>query len=569
MGSMLKGWRLVLVALPIMMLVSPLPALGQCDAVELVPSDTGAGDQFGVAVAVDGEWAVVGANRNNASLSNDGAAFVFRLVGGVWVADQKLTDIAPGSNYHFGQAVAISGNVIAVGVPDDDDVQNSAGSVQVFRHDGNQWNFEQELTAADPASGDRFGWSVALELELLAIGAKSDDDSQSNSGSVYVFRGTHGAWFQEQKLTAADPAANAQLGDALAIDGDTIVAGAWQDDDDGFFSGAAYVFRFAATTWTEEAKLKATDGVAFQFFGRSVAIDGDEAVVGAYGDGTAGSDAGAAYAFQRVGTVWAQQQKLVASDAAANDRGGWSVGLSGDTLLVGAHQHDEPQSASGAVYLFRRSGGTWREEAELNPTDTVGGAEFGYSLATSDERILVGAWKEDIVAISGSAYIYGLGGVCEVGTPLCFGDGSGTPCPCGNDSPDAGEGCLHTGGVGMTIEGSGSASIAQDDLTATARGCPHGNSGIFYSGRTSLDPGNVLFDGLQCAGGDVRRYQGRFQTNGTVSDTSFVAQDPSGIYFVPGVTYYFQFWTRDVAAGASPCGTAANFSPGLHVVMEP
>jgi hypothetical protein len=155
------------------------------------------------------------------------------------------------------------------------------------------------------------------------------------------------------------------------------------------------------------------------------------------------------------------------------------------------------------------------------------------------------------------------------GTPFCFGDGSGAACPCGNTGA-AGEGCDHSAGHGMTITGSGTASIAADVLTVTAMGCPPGNTGIFYSGTTvpGGGAGSPLYDGLQCAGGDVRRYQGLFQAGGTISDTGFVAQDPSGVYFVPGVDYHFQYWTRDVAA-PSACGTHANFSPGYRVTMAP
>jgi len=155
------------------------------------------------------------------------------------------------------------------------------------------------------------------------------------------------------------------------------------------------------------------------------------------------------------------------------------------------------------------------------------------------------------------------------GTAFCFGDGSGTACPCSNDSALPEAGCVHSQGIGMRITGSGSTSIAADDLTLRAEDCPVSNSGIFYSGKTSLAPGNQLYDGLQCAGGDVRRYQGQFQANGSVSDTGFVAQDPSGVYFVAGVTYYFQYWTRDVASGGSTCGTGANFSPAYGVQMTP
>ena len=147
--------------------------------------------------------------------------------------------------------------------------------------------------------------------------------------------------------------------------------------------------------------------------------------------------------------------------------------------------------------------------------------------------------------------------ILDPGTAVCFGDGSGTACPCGNPG-QAGAGCQHTGGVGMRITGSGTTSLAGDNLVLTVSDCPHGNSGLFFVGKTLIGPGNPLFDGLQCSGGDVRRFGGLFQTGGTVADTGFVAQDPSGFYFEVGTDYYYQYWSRDVASGPSPCGMQGN-----------
>lgn len=155
--------------------------------------------------------------------------------------------------------------------------------------------------------------------------------------------------------------------------------------------------------------------------------------------------------------------------------------------------------------------------------------------------------------------------VSEPGSAFCFGDGSGTACPCGNDSASTGEGCEHSGGVGMLISGSGTASITNDDLTLTTTQVPPNNTGIFYTGTTS--PANTLYDGVQCAGGSVRRFGGISQSDGTAQDTGFVAQ-AGPAYFQPGGTYHFQFWSRDVAL-PGPCGTGANFSPGYAVTMTP
>ena len=124
---------------------------------------------------------------------------------------------------------------------------------------------------------------------------------------------------------------------SVAIAGDTIVVGAWLDDDNGTDSGSAYVFTRTGTTWTEQAKLTASDGAADDQFGISVAIAGDTIVVGAYRDDDNGTDSGSAYVFTRTGTTWTQQAKLTASDGAADDQFGSSVAIAGDTIVVGAN----------------------------------------------------------------------------------------------------------------------------------------------------------------------------------------------------------------------------------------
>lgn len=153
------------------------------------------------------------------------------------------------------------------------------------------------------------------------------------------------------------------------------------------------------------------------------------------------------------------------------------------------------------------------------------------------------------------------------GQPVCRGDGSGGPCPCGNEG-DPGEGCAHSGAVGMTIGASGTASVAQDDLVLTASSCPVGNSGAFFVG--TLDPGigTTVLEGIMCIEGDTRRFGGVFQNSGSATDSRFVQQLGPEAYFTAGSTYFFQYWSRDVAA-ASPCGTSINFSPAYAVTMLP
>ncbi|MCI0529390.1 MAG: FG-GAP repeat protein, partial [Nitrospira sp.] len=194
---------------------------------------------------------------------------------------------------------------------------------------------ETELNATDPAAADRFGFSVAISGTTAVVGATHNDDAcvanpGCNSGSVYVFvQAGAGVWNFQQKLTASDAILGDQFGFSVAISGDTLVVGAPQPEV--FGNGAAYVFVRSGVTWTEQQKLTASDAAAGDQFGHSVSISGDTVVVGARFNDDAGNASGSAYVFVRSGVTWTEQQKLTASDAAANDDFGTSVSINVDT----------------------------------------------------------------------------------------------------------------------------------------------------------------------------------------------------------------------------------------------
>jgi hypothetical protein len=235
---------------------------------------------------------------------------------------------------------------------------------------------EQRLVASDGADGDGFGRSVAIEGDTAVVGAPTGPDYR---GAVYVFTRSGDGWTQTAKLTASDRESGARLGSSLAIDGDTIVAGA---PDIG--PGAAYTFERTGAGWTQSAKLTASDGTAFDDLGSSVAIDGDAIVVGASGYG-----AGAVYTFARTGAAArTETAKLTASDGEASDSLGWSVAVGGDAIVAGA-PHAIVAGAplgSGSVYTFARTGAAERTEIAKLVGDTI-----GYSVAIDGDTIVAGA----------------------------------------------------------------------------------------------------------------------------------------------------------------------------------
>ena len=276
-------------------------------------------------------------------------------------------------------------------------------------------NDTADLTTAvlDAASADlgpavplRFGLTFRISGETALIGA-----FRNRGGAAYVFARSDGSWRQQAKLRASDGLPGDIFGSSVAVSGDTALVGASGHDEAGASSGSAYVFVRSGEAWTQRAELTADDAAAGANFGFHVAISGEAAVVGAVdpaADPAAIRDSGSAYVLVRSGGTWGQQAKLQASDAAASDDFGFPVAISGETALVGASGDDDAGSASGAAYIFVRGGGSWSQQAKLTPNDAAAGDLFGRSVAVSSDRAVVGASRDDDVAVdAGSAYIFG------------------------------------------------------------------------------------------------------------------------------------------------------------------
>jgi uncharacterized repeat protein (TIGR01451 family) len=376
--------------------------------------DGAAGDQFGTAVAVSGETAVVGAPLDDVGANADqGSAYVFVRSGTTWAVQQKLVASDGAAGDRFGTSVSVSGDTAVVGAYLDDTTGGTdAGSAYVFVRSGTAWSQQQKLTASDAAASDNFGRSVSVSGDTAMVGAYLDDTTGgTDAGSAYVFVRSGTAWSEQQKLTASDGAASDRFGTSVSVSGGTAVVGAYLDDTAaGTDAGSAYVFVRSGTVWNQQQKLVASDAAASDNFGRSVSVSGDTAVVGADADDTVGgANAGSAYVFARTGAVWSEQQKLVASDAAASDNLGTSVSVSGDMVVVGATGSDTAGGANtGAAYVFIRSGTVWTEQEKLTASDGAAGEAFGGSVSVSGKTAVVGAPRAATAAgaNAGSAYVF-------------------------------------------------------------------------------------------------------------------------------------------------------------------
>ncbi|MCD4825171.1 MAG: FG-GAP repeat protein, partial [Phycisphaerae bacterium] len=342
-----------------------LAGAGWADVVQdakLTASDAAADDAFGYSAGISGSYVVTGAYADDDAGSGSGSAYIYyKDQGGVgnWGQQVKLTASDAAGGDYFGRSVDISGAYTVVGAYNNDENGSNSGSAYIFYRDEggtNNWGQQVKLTASDAVANDYFGRSVAISGSYAIAGAYANDDNGTMSGSAYVFYKDQGGannWGQQVKLTASDAAASDYFGRSVAVSGSYAIAGAYGDDDGGSFSGSAYVFykdQGGANTWGQQMKLTASDAAESDNFGQAVAIAGDYAVAGAYGNDDAGSNSGSAYVFKRDGDQWTQVAKLTASDAAEEDRFGYSVAIDGDKILIGAYWDDDNGDGSGSVY---------------------------------------------------------------------------------------------------------------------------------------------------------------------------------------------------------------------------
>ena len=294
---------------------------------------------------------------------------------------QKLSasDGQPGDS--FGHAVSISGNFAIVGAYTDDDRGGDSGSAYIYAFDGTTWNQQAKLTGADEAAFDYFGWAVAISGNIALVAAPFDGTLGPDAGAVYVFSFDGAAWTQQAKLFASDPVNFAIFGISVSLSGNTALIGA---QGEALGRGSAYVFTFDGTSWRQQARLSPADGALGDDFGCSVSLSGTRALIGAFDNGVGG----AAYVFNFNGTTWSQEAKLTGLDTAGDDTFGWSVSLSGDLALVGA---PHKQNNRGVAYIFAFDGLTWNQQTQLKDPGGLGLAYFGSSVVLSDRVALIGA----------------------------------------------------------------------------------------------------------------------------------------------------------------------------------
>jgi hypothetical protein len=435
---------------------------------KLTAADGAANEDFGVSVAVSGDTALVGAIFDSDPGSSDlGAAYVFVRSGTAWTQQAKLEPPDGISDDQFGTWVALSGDTAVIGAVHHFVAGARTGAAYVFVRSGATWTQQAELTAADGADDDQLGAAVAVAGDTVAVGAASA--GPAHAGAVYMFVRSGTTWTQQARLISADGAALDHFGTSIALSGDTAVIGASGNDQAGPDAGAAYVFVRSGTAWAQQAKLTAADGAGSDSFGASVALAGDTALIGSEFNSQLGAAAGAAYVFARSGTSWSQQTKLTAADGAAVDFFGASVALSGDSAVIGAPGRDDLGSSSGAAYVFAPAGNGNGAACTTGAACASGFCADGVCCNTAcgggDAGDCQACSVANGAAVDGTCAPRAAGTVCRAATGACdvaeTCTGSAAACPAD-----------HLAAAGTVCRSAAGACDAAETCTGSSAACP-------------------------------------------------------------------------------------------------
>ncbi len=360
--------------------VFELIAGNYAQAAKLVASDKPELDLFGCALAVSGERAIVGACNDSDVKRNAGSATFFQLRDGDW---EEVAIVAPAQLSEgalFGFAVDIDEDRAIVSAFEEQ-------KVYVYNFTGSDWVLETELVAGDDAGG-RFGRSIAISGDRIIVGADYDSDAGPLAGAAYLFERMESTWIQTQKLIATDAQPQGRFGDSVDLEGDDAVIGAFLDDDVAVSGGAAYFFAHDGIEFVESAKVYASDAEDFDWFGSSVAISGDRALISSPLDDDFGPETGAAYVFERQSGLWIETDKLLPTDGVQGEFG-QSIDLDGDIAAIGSR-------IARTGYIFQRTQDGWLGRNEARPPDVQPDDFFGDATATTARYVMFGAKESDL-----------------------------------------------------------------------------------------------------------------------------------------------------------------------------
>lgn len=392
-------------------------------------SDGTTNDTYGIVVAQSGDTVLIASPNKNLSR---GQVYVYTRSGLQWREQAKLTAMDPATLDNFGSSIAIDGNTAIIGAPQKN---RQRGNAYVFLRTGTKWAQQAKLNASDGATGDYFGSAVGIKGDTAIVGISTPD---RNTTYVYVRTGT--TWSEQAKITPADAKPGDHVGAAVALDVDTALIGApGRVIGTNTSPGRAYIYARTGTVWSEQAKLSISDGVANDKYGSAVALSGDTAVIGAYKRAVGNNvGQGEAFVYARSGTTWTEQARLRASDGAPDDRFGIGVATGPDVAVIGAeHATVVDNDGQGAAYVFSRTDGSWSQYTRLTAQAGISDDSFGRAVAvgTNGNPVVVGSYyrTQNNNPLQGEAYIFVFapqaeGGMCADGVECLSGSCTNSIC---------------------------------------------------------------------------------------------------------------------------------------------
>jgi hypothetical protein len=399
-------------SMPVIETANKPPAIDWLTEKKFDSINTASTNQFGGSVAADGCFIVIGApGEKVGGIMGAGAVYIFKrnFLGG-WDEGLRITEPNGNSASSFGHSVSISGDYIIVGAQSAD----GKGAAYVFHGIPGtlltyNWDAGVKLMAPDGENGDNFGFSVSISGDYCIVGAPYEGDTVNpDRGTAYIYHRTGtNSWNNCKKIFASDYQNGDLFGFSVSISGDYAVAGAPNKDT---YEGAAYIFyKTGANIWEQCDKKTAYDGQDYDVFGISVSISGDYIVVGAKDDRIDGICCGSAYVFHKINTAaWDGGVKLIQPGYAKFDRFGFSTGISGNNIIIGAWNKDSGFPGSGAANIFHRTGtNSWSSIRTLTASDKTEGDSFGYAVAIIGDLAIVGApYKKIDNQNYGRTYVY-------------------------------------------------------------------------------------------------------------------------------------------------------------------
>ncbi len=371
-------------------------ALTANEITKLLAPDGADGDSFGQFISIDNTTMAIGAIRHDDNGVDTGSVYIFdKDVNGDWQQTAKLNASDGIANDRFGAQVALKGDALFVGSIADNGISYDKGAVYVFNRISGIWVESAKLIQPDPGTGINSSFATALSTDgdTVLVGSSHYDAAGTNAGAVFVYESdTSGNW--NYQTTILPPQSSTEFfGKAVSLEGNTALIGASWDGDNGLRAGAAFIYeRDVNGNWSLQQKLHASDGMPDDNFGHIAMLRNDTAIISSQWNDEIDINAGAVYVFEKDSGVWNQSTKLKASNGNASDFFGSSIAFDGEILVIGTTGHDSIVIGDGygGAYVFQKStSGAWSEELILTPSDATLDDSYGVAVALADTGTIV------------------------------------------------------------------------------------------------------------------------------------------------------------------------------------